>query len=131
MKERAPDHSVATMREHWGDAAPDWVVALAEACDAQNSQSAVAKLIGRSAGAISHILRNSYKADLTKFEEVVRAELMRATVTCPGMGEEIRLAECLAWQRKPFASTNRQRVAMFKACRSGCPNSKLETFNDR
>ena len=126
MKERAPDHAVANMRAHWGLHAPDWVVALAEHCDKVGSQNRVAKEIGRSASAISYVLKNAYNADLSKFEQDVRATIMQATVTCPGMSDDIPLAECLDWQRKPYASTNPQRISMYRACRAGCPNSKLE-----
>jgi DNA transposition AAA+ family ATPase len=55
----------------WHGAAPDWIVALAEAC-AKSSQSAVAKKVGYSAPTISAVLGNSYRGDMNRVETMVR-----------------------------------------------------------
>jgi hypothetical protein len=43
---------------------------------------------------------------------------------------EISAKTCIDWQAKPFAATNEQRVMLYRACRSGCPYSKLKTGDD-
>lgn len=114
---------VARAREGWGEA-PDWVLVLAEAC-ATSTQAAVAKQLGYSASAISATLVNSYRGDVGEIAERVRGLLMAAEVECPRKGRMNRNT-CLQWQAKPFAPTSSDRVAMFRACRSGCPHSKLK-----
>lgn len=49
---------------------------------------------------------------------------MHATVACPVAGE-LRMHHCLQNQRMPFAATNPQRVRLYRACRAGCPHSRL------
>lgn len=107
----------------WGDSAPDWVRILAEAC-AASSQSAVAKKIGYSAPTISAVLGNTYKGALPKVATAVRWHLGGDTVSCPMLGD-IRKTECLDWQGKPYAVTSSHRVAMYRACRGGCPHSSI------
>ena len=108
----------------WGDAIPDWVVVLAEACDREN-QSAVARKTGYSASAISQVLSNSYLGDIGRVEQAVRGAVMSESVECPVMGNLPRNS-CISWQRKPFAATNAHRVRMFQACRANCPFSLLK-----
>ena len=50
---------------------------------------------------------------------------MQFTVNCPVVGE-IAKDRCLNHQAAPFASTNPQRVSLYKACRGGCSHSALE-----
>ena len=125
-RERAPDHSQQTVLQAWAPTPPDWVLVLAAECDAAGSQNRVAERIGRSASAVSYVLKNRYPGDMAKFEATVRAQLMDERVDCPGLGGEIRRTECLEWQGKDFAATNPVRVRMFRACRGGCPHSNLE-----
>lgn len=114
---------VARARLAWGDL-PDWVTALAEACSA-DTQAAVAKRLGYSASAISATLANRYAGDVGEISERVRGAYLSATVECPRKGPMNRNA-CLQWQDKPFAATSADRVAMFHACRSGCPHSRVK-----
>jgi hypothetical protein len=116
---------VTTMRLHWGDAAPDWIVALAERCD-KVGQAVAAAEVGYSAGVISGALRKTYAGDLSRVELKVRGALMRATVICPVL-DEITTGECLEWQAKPFAVTSPRRVKVYLACRRGCPHSRIKT----
>jgi hypothetical protein len=106
----------------WHGAAPDWIVALAEAC-AKSSQSAVAKKVGYSAPTISAVLGNSYRGDMNRVETMVRGALIGETVMCPALGTMPK-NECLDWQAKPYAATSSHRVAMYRACRDGCPYSR-------
>lgn len=115
--------NVAKATEAWGNI-PEWVLSLAEACNAQ-TQAAVSRQLGYSAAVVSQVLSNSYqKGDIGRFEQAVRGALMAETVRCPVMGDLSRNA-CVSWQRKPFAATNSHRVRMYQACRSNCPHSRI------
>lgn len=119
---------VAKVNAAWGDTAPDWVLVLAEAC-ARTSQSAVAKRVGYSAPTISAVLGNAYKGNMPKVEDAVRWQLIGDTVSCPMLGA-IRKTECLEWQSKPYAATSSHRVAMYRACRDGCPHSRIASTTE-
>lgn len=107
----------------WGPTPADWLVALAKACD-QETQGKAARRIGYSAATVSFVLNKRYMGDLRAVEAAVRDGLMRGTVSCPLKGE-IPGEECLHNQALPFSATNPQRVALFRACRNSCPNSRI------
>lgn len=111
----------------WAGAAPDWVVALASLADRDGLRGA-GRRVGYSASAISTCLANRYRGDLRRVEESVRGALMGESVDCPALGA-IGRDQCLAWQRKPFAATSSARVAVYRACRGGCPHSQLKEDN--
>ncbi|MCF8483329.1 MAG: hypothetical protein K9H25_23135 [Rhodospirillum sp.] len=97
---------------------PDWVTALAEACDA-SSQRKVAKVLEISAGAVNALVNGTYKAkDWSDMEDRVRAKLMNGTVQCPGQGQEIPMTVCGEWRAKAqvVAATSGERVRMRQAC---------------
>jgi hypothetical protein len=108
-------------RAGWGDPPPDWVVALAEACQRER-QSAVARRLGYSDAVISTVLRGTYRGDVGAVETKVRAALMATHVACPVLGD-IELSRCLDEQARPFAATSGFRVRMYHACRA-CPNNR-------
>jgi hypothetical protein len=116
---------VATMRAAWGEAAPDWVVALAGAC-AASSQGRVAERMGRSAAVVSQVLRKKYPGDMPAVEELVRGCYLAATVQCPALGT-LPTNECAGWRRKArsFAGANALRVQMYRACQR-CPLFRKE-----
>lgn len=105
-----------------------WLAALRRACD-EKSQAAVARRLGLSPATVNQVLKGSYKGNLRAIEERVRGALMGLMVECPILGG-IRRNVCLDWQAKPFAATNEQRVMLYRACRSGCPYSKLHKHGD-
>lgn len=109
--------------EHWGEALPDWVRRLAEEADA-TSQNRAAKRIGYTGGALSSLFRNTYKANTKGIEEQVRGHLMKATLTCPELGE-IGPHICRDWRNraKHFSSHSGLTVRMFRACKR-CPLNK-------
>jgi len=115
--------AVETARRARNGDLPDWVRALAEECD-RTSQRAAAARIGYSAAAVNQVLAGKYRAPETRVELAVRAALLAAEVCCPVAGV-IPAARCLENQRLPWASTNPQRVALYRACRNGCPHSRL------
>jgi len=102
----------------------EWLEVLREKVAARN-QARVARRLGVSAAVISQVLAGKYPADTEKLAERVRGEFMGLTVHCPVYGELNRKA-CLDFQGLPFAATNPERVACYRACRSGCKNSFLE-----
>lgn len=107
----------------WPSPVPEWVEALAEACD-KESQVIVADRIEYSNGVVSTILNNCYKGDLSAVQKAVEGALMNRVVICPVAGE-IGMQQCQANQRRPFCATNSQRVQLFRACRDGCPHSRF------
>ncbi|WP_425099166.1 hypothetical protein [Tropicibacter sp. S64] len=107
-------------REAWGADVPDWIIALAEACDA-SSQNKVAKQIGRSASLVSTVLTNSYAGNMEAVEDVVRGALMSEKVACPHLGE-IGTQKCRAWRSRPFSNRNTLSIQMYRACKV-CPRN--------
>lgn len=101
----------------------EWVTVLRGEVG-RTSQRQVAKRLGVSAASISLVLSGQYPASTEALEQRVRGELMSECVECPVLGE-IDRRWCLDWQQKPFAATNPMRVKVWRACRSGCPNSRL------
>ena len=101
----------------WGRTLPEWVMALAEACD-EGTQAASAKAIGYSPATVNQVLARTYKGNLEAIEGAVRGAYLSATVTCPVLGS-IPRNRCLTIQRQPLASTSPLRVRLWRACRSG------------
>jgi hypothetical protein len=118
----APDKNRVKALAAWGERAPDWVLALAAECD-RTSQGRAARRLGISAAVVNQLLRGRYEGNVARMEERVRGELMRATCTCPVLGE-ISTRRCQDEQAAPFSVSSRLRVAIYRACRSGCPNYK-------
>lgn len=119
--------NITKVRAAWGDPPPDWIVALAESCDAE-TQTAVAARLGYSSTVVSLALSNRYdKGDIVRLEAIVRGALMAEAVLCPVMGAEISRDVCQNWQRRPFSTASSNAVRMYQGCRSGCPHSRLRT----
>lgn len=108
----------------YGDALPDWVEELAAQATA-TSLKAAAKRIGYSDAVLSHVFSGSYSGDLARVEEKVRGALMGVTVMCPVLGE-IGRDHCLDQQKMPFSATSSIRSKLYRACRSGCPHSRIK-----
>lgn len=107
-------------RAAWAGAAPDWILRLAEACDA-TSQNRVAQDLEVSAAMISNVLRNQYGAPTTTLERKVRGRLMDVTVACPVLGA-IGIDACFGHQsnaRNP-KGLNAFNARLLRACRA-CP----------
>lgn len=116
------DHNAKAI-EAWGNP-PEWILALAQACNL-SSQSKVAAKLNYSAATISQVISCSYRGDIERVEAMVRGAFLSELVACPVLGDMPRNM-CLGWQKKPRAATSSHRVQMYRACRNGCPNSKLE-----
>ncbi len=113
----------AKARSAWGEALPDWVDVLAEECD-RHSGVVIAKRINYSGAVVSAVLAGKYKGDIGKVEAKVRGALMGEIVHCPVL-DEITKDRCIAEQGRKFAATSSTRAKLFRACRAGCPHSRL------
>lgn len=113
-------------RAAWGGDVPDWVAALAAACEAR-SQGLVAARVGYSAAAVSQVLGGKYRGDLGRVEAAVRGALMGEEVECPVLGW-IGRDQCMREQRRAAGSSRGDPVrrALAKAC-PGCANRTPRT----
>jgi hypothetical protein len=116
--------AVESVRQAWGSDVPDWVLALAEYCDARKSQRAAGDLIGYSPATVNQLFHAKYPGDLAKIEDKVRGALLGETVSCPVLGP-LAKDRCRDNQALPFAATNSTRVRLWRACHGGCANSQI------
>jgi hypothetical protein len=100
-----------------------WLERLRAECG-RISQSKVSVVIGYSPAVVNQVLKGTYKGDLKAVQKAVEGALMGATVKCPVLGA-LASNRCLEIQGQPFAATSPTRVALYRACRAGCPNSRL------
>lgn len=102
-----------------------WLDALRSAC-AQRSQSAVARQLGVSTGMISQALKGLYKGDVDRLRTLVEGVLQTQTVACPVL-DNLPKNKCLEYQARDPKLTfgNPVILQFYRACRSGCPHSKL------
>lgn len=117
--------ALAKARAAWGGA-PDWIEALAAACDASTGR-AVSRRLGVSPAAVCRVLANAY-GDTERMERRVREILMATVVTCPVLGD-IDAAACREHQGRPYTPINPTFVRLFRACRT-CPH-RLEADHDQ
>ncbi|GJD93399.1 transcriptional regulator [Methylobacterium iners] len=120
MKVSATEKAAAA----WGPAIPDEVRELALYVD-RNTGAAAAKAIGYSPAVVSHLLSARYPGDHDAVFAKIRGALMGEVVICPVLGE-IGRDRCLNEQKMPFATSNSARARVYRACRSGCPHSRLK-----
>lgn len=111
--------NVTVARRSWGEAAPEWIIVLAEACDRSN-QAAVSRQLGVSGAQVNQVLRNTYAGRLDRLEQKVRGTLMNECVACPVLGEITR-RRCIDEQGRDYAATNALRVELRRACKT-CAN---------
>lgn len=110
----------------WGRDMPDWVRALAEACDDKGLRRTAGAIGVSPAMASLAVNRQRDKLDFIKAK--VTATLMVTIIACPVMGV-MGKTECLQEQAKPFSAANPLRIQLYRACRNGCPHFK-ERNND-
>ncbi len=94
-----------------------WLDTLREQVE-QHGQRKVGKVIGYSSAVVSQVLSGKYTGDWTKVEKKVRGAYLGDTVMCPVL-DELAVNLCLEHQAKPYRSTNRQAVMLYRACK-GC-----------
>lgn len=115
---------LAKAEASWGTAMPLWVGELARQA-MRTTQAATAKKIGYSSAVLSHVFANNYPGDMTAVETKVRGALMGETVICPIVGE-IGRDRCINEQAMPNTGASSIRSKLFRACRNGCPHSRLK-----
>ena len=113
----------------WGDALPEWVLVLAQACK-QSSQRKVAAKLDRSGALVNQVLKHKYNGDLSAVKELVSGVFMNGTLACPALGN-IPTHECHAWRTKArkFSNANMLRVQMYRAC-NGCARHVKGHYHD-
>ena len=109
----------ARVRKAWGDAPPDWIIALANACD-ETSQARVADEIRYSASVVNQVLARVYGGATDKVERAVRNVYLPEQVACPVLGD-ISTRRCANEQAMPFSTANRLRIALSRKC-PNCPH---------
>ncbi len=100
----------------------EWILELEEECK-NSSQRKVAAKMGYSPTTINMVLKGYYQGDLKAVEKAFKGAFQNLTVNCPAVGE-ITTDICRKNQREKFSAHNPQRVAVYRACRSGCPHFK-------
>lgn len=105
----------------WGFPWPDWVEALAEACDATSGR-AVAGRLGVSPAAVCRVLGGTY-GNTAGIERRVREVIMTTRVACPVCGE-IDTDTCRTNRERPFTAVNPTFVRLFRACPT-CPHGEV------
>lgn len=106
----------------------NWISVLHQECE-KTSQAKVAKAMNYSAATINLVLKGNYKGDLNAVEKAFKGVFMNEKVICT-VFDELSSDMCLRYQRMKFSAVNPQRVALYKACRSGCPHFKKGQSND-
>lgn len=121
----APQQALANATAAWGEAIPEWVVTLAEACD-RTSQNAIARKLNYSGSVVSAVINRTYKGGYDTVEQAVRGSLLAETHDCPVLGE-LPKNDCLGHQKKAgkFQPTSAMRVQLYRACRGDCPHSRM------
>lgn len=110
--------AVKRAKAAWGGAMPDWILRLAQACDASSVRQ-VACAIKVSPALVSRVINARYHASLDFLAGRVRAMLMAEIVACPALGL-ISAAQCREEQTRPFVSASPLAVSVYRACRNGC-----------
>jgi len=112
----------------WSGDMPVWVRELALEAN-RTTQAKAAKKIGYSSAVLSHVFANNYPGDLASVEAKVRGALMGETVVCPVVGE-IGRDRCLNEQAMPHTGASSIRARLYRACRSGCENSRHKSEDE-
>lgn len=112
--------------QSWGETAPDWMLLLADACDA-SSQRQIAERLGRSSGYVNRLLFADYTGDLVEAEKIVRAHLQAEKIACPALAAAISQEQCLHYRRGSRGTHAGLRRHLDDICPS-CPhNADRET----
>lgn len=110
----------------WGQQPPEFIQELARIVSEAGNNKAAADLIGINRASVSTLLANKYPAGLDKMERKIMA--FCAGIECPQLGP-IDRADCQNNRERPFMSSNPQRIALYRACRS-CPHNPAREVND-
>lgn len=111
------------VHEAWGQSAPEWMQALARACDAHTLRKVAAMLKVSPALVSLNLRRQSNASEL--LEKRVKSRIMVSLIHCPVLGL-IDAPTCMTEQEQPLLTTNTQRIQLYKACHGGCLHFKGE-----
>lgn len=114
----APASNMDKAKAAWGDAPPEWIVALARACDGKGLRKTAAD-IHVSPALVSLIIRNRYAAPPDYLRERVESRLRYEMIPCPVLGL-ISRADCDKRQAAPLVTASPISVQLYRACRNGC-----------
>jgi hypothetical protein len=110
---------------------PHWLALLKREC-ARTSQARVAGILRDAGGdaypsssVVSQVCNDRYPGRTERLKALVEGVYRGIKVECPVYGE-IGSDRCDAYQHAPYSGANPYRVAVYRACRSGCPYSRLE-----
>ena len=109
----------------WGEDLPAWVRVLATAAD-QESMRNVAERLRYSSAVVSQVINRKYAGSLEAVQKAVEGAFLDVHVPCPVLGV-LPLQQCLENQRRPRCGGNPTLIRLWRACRSGCPNSLIKS----
>jgi hypothetical protein len=118
---------LANAIRNWGEAMPDWVRALAEEAS-RSSGTEMARRLGYSPALVTQVINATYRGDTATVEAKVRGLLLNETVDCPVLGDLTR-DRCLSEQKMSRIGSSSLRARISRACRGGCPHSRLTRSN--
>ncbi len=103
----------------------NWLDTLRKACEETNPNF-VARQLNVPLRMIDRALKGKYKDSSKRLQTWVEGVLQGKTVDCPVI-DNLPKHKCLEYQtRDPkFATANPLSIRLYRACRSGCPHSKL------
>ncbi|WP_048675781.1 transcriptional regulator [Candidatus Competibacter denitrificans] len=104
-----------------------WLEVLRSACE-DSSQTAVARQLGVSVAMVNQVLKGTYKGNVHNLRVRVEATLPMQVqmVDCP-VADHMTRQKCREYQNRDPNLTwgNPILLQFYRACRSGCPHSKL------
>ena len=112
----------------WRGGLPEWVAALAHACDL-GSQTAMARQLGVNDAYLSYAIRNVKPEYHARVEEAVRSRLMGEDVEGPVMGE-IPVDVCGRNRRSRLRPLGPVQKALRQTCPTCIHNRKSEGGDD-
>lgn len=115
---------VAKAQDAWGKSCPEWVLEWARYAN-RNTGTLAAKKVNYSLATFSYVMANKYTGDIQRVELKVRGALMSETVMCPIVGE-IGRDRCLDEQKMGHTGASSVRAKIYRACRGGCPHSRIQ-----
>lgn len=112
--------ALAKAQAAWGEV-PDWVAALARACDGQSLRKTASRC--NVSPAMISLAINNRRENWDFIKEKVENTLMVTMMACPVQGL-ISSFQCAQEQAAPFSTANPLRIQQYKACRNGCQHFK-------
>lgn len=105
-----------------------WIAALRRECT-RTSQRRAANRLRQPDGypsetVLSQVLGGKYPGRVDRLQAIVEGALLGHTVACPVLGD-IGRDQCAGHQAQDYLASNALRIQLWRACRAGCPHSRL------